>query len=283
MSTSCHFSMSHCIVSAVYTDTRYSYQNVKGYSPLISAALVLPLVVTQSITSTLAGLSMSHFNCYAIQIWIGFGVWLLGSGLLILAKQSLHPGLSSFFLILVGMGTGNVFQPTLVALQAQTPKAQRAVVTSNRNFLRSSGGAVGLAVSSAILANVLKSSLPPRLAYVANSTFAAPNLSTFSTADRNAIAQAYADASRAVFIWCVPLIGVCLLLCAVIRDHGLIRSEEKEAPTPPPGEVLEKTEQQDTEKNHPTQHDSSVLPSTDVSRKPSSVSIKSTQGHGGPS
>ena len=232
---------------------------------------------TQSITSTLAGLSMSYYNCYAIQIWVGFGVWTLGSGLLILAKPTLDPGLSSFFLILVGMGTGNVFQPTLVALQAQTPKSQRAVVTSNRNFLRSSGGAVGLAVSSAILANVLKGSLPPRLAYIANSTFAAPNLSTFSPADRAAIAQAYADASRAVFIWCVPLIGLCLLLCAVIRDHGLIREEEKGAATPPTEETLEKAAGSDNEKTISTPRDSSVPPSTEVSRKPSLDSVKSAK------
>lgn len=224
---------------------------------------------------------MSRFNCYAIQIWIGFAVWLLGSGLLILAKQSLHPGLSSLFLILVGMGTGNVFQPTLVALQAQTPKSQRAVVTSNRNFLRSSGGAVGLAVSSAILSNVLKSSLPPRLAYIAQSTFAAPNLSTFSASDRDAIAQAYADASRAVFIWCVPLIGLCLLLCVVIKDHGLIRQEEKEAPTPPAEEALEKADPSDTEKNVSTPHDSSVPASAEVSRNPSLESVKSAKSNNG--
>lgn len=179
------------------------------------------------------------------------------------------------------MGTGNVFQPTLVALQAQTPKSQRAVVTSNRNFLRSSGGAVGLAVSSAILSNVLKGSLPPRLAYVAQSTFAAPNLSTFSPSDRSAIAQAYADASRAVFIWCVPLIGLCLLLCVVIRDHGLIRQEEKEAPTPPAEEALEKAEASNNEKNMSAPHDSSLPASAEASKKPSLESIRSIRSNKG--
>jgi len=125
-----------------------------------------------------------------------------------------------------------ILHQTLVALQAHCPKHQRAVVTSNRNFLRSSGGAVGLAVSSAILANVLKSSLPPRLASVANSTFAAPDLSGYSQADRDAIKGAYAAASRAVFIWCVPLVGICFLLSAFIKDEGLQRQEEREVATP---------------------------------------------------
>jgi hypothetical protein len=160
-----------------------------------------------------------------------------------------------------------VFQPTLVALQAQTPKMQRAVVTSNRNFLRSSGGAVGLAVSSAILANVLRGSLPEHLSYVANSTFAAPDLSTFSLQDQDAIAKAYASASRAVFIFCAPLNALCLALCIFIRDHGLIREEDTPGATTPAVE-------QDVEK-------SNAEKSNDPSRKPSAESISVPSKTGG--
>lgn len=202
---------------------------------------------------------MSKFNFYGYLLWGGFGIWLCGSGLLILANKNLHVGWLSFFLILIGTGTGMVFQPTLVALQAQTPKMQRAVVTSNRNFLRSSGGAVGLAVSSAILANVLRGSLPAHLSYVANSTFAAPDLSTFSIQDQDAIANAYASASRAVFIFCAPLNALCLTLCVFIRDHGLIREEDTPGATTPAVE-------QDLEKSNSEK-------SNEPSRKPSAESI----------
>lgn len=203
---------------------------------------------------------MSKFNFYGYLLWGGFGIWLCGSGLLILANKNLHVGWLSFFLILIGTGTGMVFQPTLVALQAQTPKMQRAVVTSNRNFLRSSGGAVGLAVSSAILANVLRGSLPERLSYVANSTFAAPDLSTFSIQDQDAIASAYASASRAVFIFCAPLNSLCLALCVFIRDHGLMREEDTPGVTTPAVE-------HDVEK-------SNAEKSNEPSRKPSAESIE---------
>lgn len=202
------------------------FQNVRGSSALVAALLQLPLVCTQSISSIAGGLYMSKTNRYGEVIWTGFGIWTLGTGLLVLADRTISLGLIAFFLVLVGAGTGFVFQPTLVALQAHCPKAQRAVVTSNRNFIRSSGGAVGLAVASAILANVLKASLPERLHSVANSTFAAPDLSVYSASDRNAIRDAYADASRAVFIFCVPIAGIAFLLCAFIKDKGLVRKEE---------------------------------------------------------
>jgi MFS family permease len=233
---------------------------------LVSAALLLPVVVTQAISSTISGFCMSKFNFYGYLLWGGFGIWLCGSGLLILANKNLYVGWLSFFLILIGMGTGMVFQPTLVALQAQTPKMQRAVVTSNRNFLRSSGGAVGLAVSSAILANVLRGSLPEHLSYVANSTFAAPDLSTFSMQDQDAIASAYASASRAVFIFCAPLNALCLALCVFIRDHGLIREEDTPAATTP---AMEDVEKFNAEK------------SNELSRKPSAESINVSSKTGG--
>ena len=225
-----------CLVGTSYYTYVYFlplyFQNVRGMSPLLSAALQLPLVITQSIVSTLAGLYMSYRNRYIEIIWFGFGIWTLGAGLLVLSDENIHIGWISFFLIIVGSGTGCVFQPTLVALQAHCSKAQRAVVTSNRNFVRMCGAAVGLAVSSAILANVLKASLPPRLSVVAESTFATPDLSGYSPDDQAAIKAAYTAASRAVFIWCVPLIGICFLLTVFVRDHGLVRKEEREAAEP---------------------------------------------------
>lgn len=211
---------------------------------------------------------MTRFNRYGIIIWSGFTTWLIGSGLLIMADRDLHVGWICFFLFLIGCGTGQVFQPTLVALQAHTPKVQRAVVTSNRNFLRSSGGAVGLAVSSAILANILRSSLPERLSYVANSTFAAPDLSTFDEADQTAIANAYASASRAVFIFCTPLTGVCLALCLFVKDHGLIREEDT------PGTRTPAVAEDDVEK-------SNAEKSVDPSRRPSAESVSAHNGNDG--
>lgn len=196
--------------------------------------------MVQSIFSISGGLYISKFGRYGEVIWFGFGIWTLGAGLLVLSDRTISLGLVSLFLVFIGMGTGCTFQPTLVALQAHCPKSQRAVVTSNRNFIRSSGGAVGLAVSSAILSNVLRASLPSGLESIASNTFAIPDLSTFSTVDRDAIIDAYADASRAVFIWCVPVSGLAFLLTAFIKDKGLVRKEEQAQSTEAAGVISPK-------------------------------------------
>jgi hypothetical protein len=207
------------------------FQNVKGLSPLMSAVVFLSLVVPQSAASVVAGFYMSKYNRYAEVIWYGFGIWSIGSGLMIMCDESTHLGLVAFFLILTGSGTGSIFQPTLVALQAHCPKDQRAVVTSNRNTLRSLGAAVSLAVSGALLANTLRSSLPEELQYLADDSFAAPDLGFFEPAQRAQIKQAYAAASRAVFIWSFVTIVISLALTTIIRDSGLDRKTEEASQT----------------------------------------------------
>lgn len=76
---------------------------------------------------------------------------------------------------------------------------------------------------------MLKHSLPEKFKYLAASSFTRPDYANFSAEDGAAIRAAYAQASRGVFILMTPLAGICLLTCAFVRDHGLIRPEEKEA------------------------------------------------------
>lgn len=126
-------------------------------------------------------------------------------------------------LAIIGVGVGFVFQPTLVALQANVPQARRAVITSNRNFFRCAGGACGLAVSAAVLQTTLRAHLPSQLAYLAKSPYAIHNV---TGADQHVVLDAYMSASNAVFILQVPLIGLCFIGCVLVKDKGLQRPEE---------------------------------------------------------
>jgi hypothetical protein len=102
-------------------------------------------------------------------------------------------------------------------------------VISIRNFLRCLGGSIGLAVGAAVLQNVLRASLPPQFKSLARSTYAKPDYSKYSEADAALIQEAYARASRAVFVFLAPCAGMCLLTCAFVRDRGLQRAEEVQA------------------------------------------------------
>ena len=147
---------------------------------------------------------------------------------MLLFGRHTHPAVIAVIVGITGIGIGFTFQPTLVALQAHCTKSQRAVSISNRNFFRCMGGSVGLAVSAALLQATLRSNLPSQLSYLADSTYSIPSQSSVSAEEWNEILSSYSKASHSVFILQVPLIGVCFLACALVRDRGLERVKDPE-------------------------------------------------------
>ncbi|KAH8202478.1 hypothetical protein TruAng_003378 [Truncatella angustata] len=200
--------------------------NVKQYSVIVSAAFTAVLVSFQAGFSILSGQYISRRKRYGEVIWVGFGLWTLGSGLMLYYNRETSPGLIVVPLIFVGIGVGFIFQPTLVAFQAHVPKSKRAVIVSNRNFFRCAGGACGLAISAAVLQAALRAHLPVEYSYLAEDTYSLPK---FEGPGFDAVLDAYMAASRAVFILQVPLIGTCLLGCLFVKDRGLQPPEEPKA------------------------------------------------------
>ncbi|GAB1209628.1 hypothetical protein APSETT445_008409 [Aspergillus pseudonomiae] len=235
--------LSSFLLGAVYQSNLYYlplyYQNARGWSPILSAALTTPMVACQSLASICSGQYISRRKRYGEVIWAGFGLWTLGAGLMLLFNRRTSIGAIVVIVLVQGIGIGFVFQPTLVAFQAHCTKAHRAVIISNRNFFRCLGGACGLAVSAAILQAVLKSNLPEGYQNIAHSSYSLPSRSGVADADWEQIITAYAKASRGVFILQVPLIGICFLLCFFIKDRGL------ERPKDPGEEEEEKKKQKD--------------------------------------
>jgi MFS family permease len=204
------------------------FQNARRMSPLLSAALVLPITCAQMVASIVSGQYISRTERYGEVIWSGFFLWTLGVGLTCIFNLDTPIVVIVIILLIQGVGVGFIFQPTLVALQAHCTKAQRAVVISNRNFLRSLGGAVGLAISAATLQNSLQQAMPAKFAPLALSSYNVPDFSSLgaSPVEIREILQAYATASRTVFIMNVPFMGLCLIGCLFIRDEGLQRPDE---------------------------------------------------------
>lgn len=210
------------------------YQVCRGWSPIRSATLVLPLVLTQSLVSTACGQIISRTKRYGYVIYFGFTMWFFGVGLQLLFNLNIHVKWIVLILIVQGIGIGCVFQPTLVAVQAHCLKKDRAVVISVRNFMRSVGGAVGLAVSSAIISNVLMSRLSGlniglsnhQLATLKKSIYSNPDLSSYTYNEQHEIIKCFMDAIHSVFICNTPLLGVSWISCWAIRDKGLQRPDE---------------------------------------------------------
>lgn len=211
------------------------YQNVGQYSPLLSAALTIPFVAGQSTSSILSGQYISRTKRYGETIWSGYALWTLGAGLVLLFSRTTPRWQIVIFLLIEGAGVGNVFQPTIIAVQAHSLKRNRAVVISIINFLRSLGGSLGLAISSSIFSNSLKKSLSAATslpedvkAGILAAILRVLDLSNISSVEKEEVLNSYMHASTSVFLIWAPIMGACLLLCFLVKGKGLTRPEEKQ-------------------------------------------------------
>lgn len=86
-------------------------QDVRGYSPLQTATLLLPLLVTLSAAGAVSGPLMTKFARYGPVLWLGFAFWLLGVGLKVNFSRTTPVWVEVLTLIVEGIGIGFVHQP----------------------------------------------------------------------------------------------------------------------------------------------------------------------------
>lgn len=210
-------------------------QTVREYSPLTGSALFVPYFVTHGAWSTISGLIVSHLQntgkkSYSYVLTFGFCVWTLAMGFL--AWYS-HAQLRSigpfvFFEILVGLGTGSTFQNSIMAIRAQVTAEHNAVAVSARNVLRFFGGALGIAISSIVMEERLKWTMPWRLEWISDSAFTRPPTGSLNTADRRLTEVAYAGAIAWVWYISTGMVGLCVLLCVLVRDKKGLKKEARD-------------------------------------------------------
>lgn len=209
----------------------YYFQIVRGDSSLRTAVFLLPLVLTQSCLSTVAGNVISMVGHYKAVVCCGYAIWTLGYGLLCIWTKSSPAGDLVGVLIVIGIGAGCIFQPSMVAVQAHARKSDRAVVISARNVLRSFGGAVGIAVGSLIVSNSLlhqvgeqlkQPNLPKSyLQYLKDHIYSKVSTAGLSEQQVSTVRDMYMTALQHFFYAIIPMIGICLVGSLFVRDRGL--------------------------------------------------------------
>ncbi|KAH9226335.1 hypothetical protein K456DRAFT_58812 [Colletotrichum gloeosporioides 23] len=192
------------------------FQEVRGYSPLRSASLTLLLLLIHSAAGVASGPIMSKSARYAPILFIGMGLWTLGSGLKLVFSRTTSISVYVTVLLIEGTGIGFVHQPALMALQALSKPEDRAVATSTRNLMRMLGSVVGMALSTAVQYSVMKSALPADLPESIRSSVTGGTWQP-GDVDSHGWEQAILDAKmrgvHMVFIMLVPLMVLCLGGC----------------------------------------------------------------------
>jgi len=231
-----------------------------GYSPIRSGVFLLPVLVSQTMASLIAGQIISRTGRYRTVIHVGFSVWAVGCGCISTVKPTTPKGLLVFYMLMAGFGGGQTLQTTTVAAQASVSRRDMSVVTAVRNFVRLLGGTLSLALCSTIINNALRHSMKEldfsafAISEIVDNPVVIVNLLNGQALDNSTIGitpdtarhilNGYNDGFRTVFIMNATLAAVATIVSIVmIRHKNLTRDDEEELKAKAEKEDKEKEEQ----------------------------------------
>lgn len=134
------------------------FQSVLGQSPTVSGLMLLPQVAGMILSSTLGGRGSARTGAFKRYFVAGVVCEALALTLLILCAL-LDAGPLPFLVALavLGLGTGLGMPNAIVIVQNAVPREVLGAATGSMSFVRSLGGAVGVALSGCVMRLVLGS------------------------------------------------------------------------------------------------------------------------------
>jgi len=222
------------------------FYQVLGASATGAGIKMLTFSLGTALISIVSGLAVSKTGRYRPIIWVAYSLMTLGMGLMITLDYTSSLARQEIFPLIAALGIGCLFQIPLVALQAAMPIKDMATASSGFMFIRTVGGAVGIAIGETIIANVL----PQKLASIPN--YASLGLGT-SAAElndsvglvhlisdvtlRDAVLQAWSEAIGTIWIMSTPMAGFALILTFFLREYSLDRKIVQGGEANAPGDL----------------------------------------------
>ncbi|KAL7266808.1 hypothetical protein RUND412_010629 [Rhizina undulata] len=220
---------------AIYYVPEY-LQHVKHYSSIHSGVILLALIMPQVATVVATGYILSWRGRYQVVLIAGYTTYLIAVGLEITFDTNTTLAKIVGILFLQGFGLGCTTQTGLVAMQANSEHADRAVVTGVRNVGRILGGAIGISVCQGLL----------------TSRIPGGEFGTFPEGldpEQEAVwTEAYSRAFKAVWYWLLAVAVAQLLAGVFVKEVRLRGDEVLKKPEPTPGNAdLEAAAKNETE------------------------------------
>ena len=185
-------------------------QTVGGASAQNSGLLILPLMAGLMITSIGSGRLITKTGRYKRFPVIGTALIALGLWLLSTMGVDTSYAQSSLYMVVLGLGIGMIIQVMVLAVQNSVEHRDLGTATATESFIRSMGGAFGVAVFGAILTtqltHQLERLLPPGSSIDPTRLTGSPAaIAALPPGVHDAVIQALANALHVVFLAAVPL------------------------------------------------------------------------------
>ncbi|RMZ91576.1 hypothetical protein DV736_g1185, partial [Chaetothyriales sp. CBS 134916] len=210
------------------------FQAVKLASPLRSGVLLAPLIVMTAVCGTCSGVFIHQTGKYRIPIWTGASTLTLGTGLYISMTPTTSIGAIIGFQLVAGIGSGMLFQPPLISLQAfVTDQNDVATATSTFSFVRCIALAFSIILGGVVFQNSMdkqgpqlaKAGLSADLLAQLNGKNAAAHVNVAATlsdqAQKRAVESAFAASMRNMWIMFCCFGFLAIVSSALIKSKKL--------------------------------------------------------------
>ncbi|KAI7858692.1 major facilitator superfamily domain-containing protein [Circinella umbellata] len=249
------------------------FQVVRGDTATWSGIRLIPMQMVIAVLSTFSGLFISKTGIYRPLICIGMGLFTLCVGLFSLYDVDTPWSMIYGFTVIGGAGMGLNFSSTIIAIQAAAESRDVAVVTGLNNFSRVLGGALGVAIASAVLNSSLQRDLPSAIPKeYAEMIFQSPEYI------RHGLPQDYFDTTVRIyveslrFVWHILVImsGMGFLSSLLVKHHPLRRGG------PAPQKKEQNNDEDEEEKKNQRNNESHIQVDTISSNEMDNIQREAT-------
>ncbi|MBB5957014.1 EmrB/QacA subfamily drug resistance transporter [Saccharothrix tamanrassetensis] len=193
-----------------------------GKTPTQAGLMSLPLIFGLLVSSTVAGQLITKWGRWKVFLVAG-GVVMVG-GMLLLA--TIDAGTSVFLvsvhMAVLGVGVGMLMQNLVLVAQNDVPAKDLGATTSTLTFFRSLGGAVGVSVLGAVLANRVTGLAAEKFGPApGGDSGTVPDLSKLPLEARRIVQDIYATATAELFLIGAPIAVLALLAVLFIKEKPL--------------------------------------------------------------
>ena len=190
-------------------------QGVVGVSATNSGLLLAPLMAAMTVTSIVAGRTVTRTGRYKGLMVAGAALLVVGVALLSRLDVHSGQGLVSLFMVVLGIGMGLLMPVMNIAVQNAVAFEDLGVATSVVTFARALGGTFGLAVFGSVMISRFRSELTHLGLDVglSRSTMQGPQqIRALAEPLRHNVIAALSHAIAAVFATAVPILTVSFLI-----------------------------------------------------------------------
>ena len=203
-------------------------QGVIGASATNSGITLIPLMLAIVFAVVASGQIITRTGRYKVFPVAGSAVTLLG--FVLLTRMDVHTSTlqATMFMVVIGLGLGQVIQTYTLAVQNGVDRSQLGIATAATQFFRSIGGTFGVAAMGALLTARLSTELAARLGDAASSIDPQRLLEPgggvqVPPALLGGVRDALAASLHTVFVAGVPIM-VLALVCALLLKEVPLRT-----------------------------------------------------------